>query len=93
MYLPAEPLHDRLKKQKATIATGLHSDWRGSKPPASRSTSKLLEVDTSSGLGGLKDADVEADPPVQDANLDHDNSVSLKSSLLQCLGLTNVMHS
>lgn len=89
MYLPAEPLFDRSKRQKATIATGLRSDWKGPKPPASRSqkatTSKCSEVDTGSGLGGLEDADVEADPPAQDADLDHDNSVSPESFLLQCL--------
>ena len=88
MYLPAEPLFNRLKRQKATIATGLRSDWKDPKPPASQfqkaTTSKCSEVDTGSGLGGLEDANVEADPPAPDANLDHDNSVSLDPFLLQC---------
>ena len=38
--------------------------------------SKYLEVDAGSGLSGLEDADVEADPPVPNVNIDHDNSVS-----------------
>ena len=68
------------KKPKATIATGLHSDWRDKVPaiPGARSTSQVrVDVAVDSQIGGFNDNDVQDDlPPTADAGLDNDNDVS-----------------
>lgn len=72
-----KPKYNSAKKQKPTVATGLHSDWRDRAPEKSqrerRGNSATHDADNE--LGGFVDADVEADPPLANTDQDNDNRV------------------
>lgn len=81
LYLyTSHPQYNSAKKLKPAVASGLHSDWRDrASGNVQKGQGNLVPHDVDNKLGGFIDADVEANPPLADANHDDSNSVSVIS--------------
>lgn len=73
----SHPQCNSAKKLKPAVASGLRGDWRDRAPGnVQKGQGNSVPHDVDNELGGFADADVEADPPLADADHDDSNSVS-----------------